>query len=75
MTIAEEVAVDLLTGVINKNPKDIDRYWQIVQKAQKTVETQIPAQSTGNNTLMDNILTEVEGVVFGEVVDESETAC
>lgn len=75
MTIAEEVAVDLLTGVINKNPKDIDRYWQIVQKAQKPVDIPAQAQSTGNNTLMDSILTEVEGVVFGEVVDESETAC
>lgn len=69
LTVAEEIALDLCCRAADGDQKALDKYWQIVQKEAKT--PQIPANTGTTGTLLDDILTEVEGVVWGEVVEET----
>lgn len=66
-TASEQFALNLLVGVAKNDPKSVDRYWQIVGKGAKSPE--IAPKTRTNTSLLDDILTSVEGEIFGENVD------
>lgn len=66
-TASEQFALNLLVGVAKNDPKSVDRYWQIVGKEAKSPE--IAPKTRTNTSLLDDILTSVEGEIFGENVD------
>ena len=69
-TIAEKIAIDLCLNAADGKKDALDRYWQILQKNQE--KTQKSAQKPINSSLLDDILTEVEGDVFGNIVEGEE---
>lgn len=71
-TVAEFLALDLLMRT-KKGDKDAQRtYWQIAQKNDEKMPKNDFFEPK-NGTLLDDMLTEVEGVVFGEIVDKPPT--